>query len=110
MNLNEIIKNIELEVVAGNNGLDKEANGVYIGDLLSLVMSKANANNIWITIQTHVNIIAVSNLVELSAIIVVEDMEIDNETIVKANSLDLPVLKTSLSAYELACKLNKLGV
>lgn len=110
MNLNEIIKNIELEVVAGNNGLNKEANGVYIGDLLSLVMSKANANNIWITIQTHVNIIAVSNLVELSAIIVVEDMEIDNETIVKANSLDLPVLKTSLSAYELACKLNKLGL
>lgn len=109
MKLLEVINNIELEKI-NEFDADREVNGVYIGDLLSLVMSRANKDNIWITIQTHLNIIAVASLIELSAIIVAEGMDIDSDTIEKAKVLDIPILRTSLSAYDLACKLNELGI
>lgn len=109
MKLSEVIKNIELEKI-NEFDAEREVDGVYIGDLLSLVMSRANKDNIWITIQTHLNIIAVASLIELSAIIVAEGMDIDTDTIEKAKALDIPILRTSLSAYDLACKLNELGI
>lgn len=92
--------------------LKKEINveGVYIGDLLSIVMAKAKQNYVWITIQTHINIIAVAELLDLSCIIVVENMEIENETIEKAKELDIPVFKTNESAYEIACRLYNMGI
>ncbi|MGF7056514.1 DRTGG domain-containing protein [Brassicibacter mesophilus] len=110
MDLSKIISELELEVVAGLNEDDVEVSGVYIGDLLSLVMSRAGEKNIWITIQTHLNIVAVATLVGMSGIIIAEGMGIDNDTIKKANQVNVPLLKSSLSAYELACKLNNLGI
>lgn len=109
MKLSKVIENIELEEVVGINE-EINVDGVYIGDLLSLVISKGNKDNIWITIQTHLNIIAVASLIELSAIIVVEGMEIDEDTINKARNLNIPLYRTSQGAYEVACKLNNLGV
>ncbi|MTI68784.1 MAG: serine kinase [Firmicutes bacterium] len=110
MELSKVVDELNLEVIAGYNDGKKEVNGAYIGDLLSLVMSKAESNNLWLTIQTHLNVIAVATLVDVSAIIVVENMEIDEDTIKKADSVKVPLLKTKLSAYELASKLAKLGV
>lgn len=91
---------------------NKELNieGVYIGDLLSIVMAKAKQNYVWITIQTHINTIAVAELLDLSCIIVVEGMEVEKETIEKAKELHIPIYKTNESAYEIACKLNKLEI
>ena len=61
MNNLDFSKQLGLEPLYDTN---KELNieGVYIGDLLSIVMSKAKQNFIWITIQTHINIIAVAEL------------------------------------------------
>ncbi len=84
--------------------------GVYIGDLLSIVMSKAKQNYAWITIQTHINIIAVAELLELACIIVVENMDVDKETLEKAKELNIPVFKTAESAYQVACRMMELGI
>lgn len=108
MIIDEVVKKIGLEVVAGSNSLERDFDGVYIGDLLSIVMSKAEKNNLWITIQTHLNIIAVATLVELSGIIIVENMEVQEDTIKKANELGIPILKTKLSAYDVACKIKEI--
>lgn len=89
---------------------DINIEGVYIGDLLSIVMSKAKANFVWITIQTHINTIAVAELLDLSCIIVVEGMEVENEIIEKAKELSIPIFKTNESAYEIACRLNRLEI
>ncbi len=87
-----------------------EIEGVYIGDLLSIVMSKAKKNYAWITIQTHINIVAVAELLELSCIIVVENMEVDDDTLNKAKELNIPIFKTSESAYQMACKMWEMGI
>lgn len=110
MNLSKIVSELNLDVVAGIQYDNVEVNGVYIGDLLSLVMAKASEKNIWITIQTHLNVVAVATLVGISTIIIAEDSEIESDTIKKAKEVGMPILKTHLSAYEIACKLHDLGL
>lgn len=110
MYLSTIIDKIGLELVTDFDLGSRQAEGVYIGDLLSIVMSKAQQNFLWITIQTHINIIAVATLVDLAGIIIAEGMEIEKDTIEKATEVSIPIFKSKLSAYEVACKLNEIGV
>ena len=84
--------------------------GVYVGDLLSIVMSKAKKEYAWITIQTHINIVAVAELLDLACIIVVENMHVENDTLEKAKELKIPVFKTAQSAYQVACRMMELGI
>lgn len=111
MKLKEVINSLQLEIIAGYVGEDDiEVRGAYIGDLLSVVMANASEGNIWITIQTHLNIIAVASLVGLSSIIISEEMEIDNDTVEKAEEIGMPLFRSKLTSYEIACKLCKLGI
>lgn len=74
-------------------------NGLYYGDLLSWVMSHAKDGEAWITVQTHMNIVAVASLLNLSCIIVPEGIDVEEDTINKANSVSIPILSTDLDAY-----------
>lgn len=109
MIISNIVEQLKLNSLIESN---KEINveGVYIGDLLSIVMAKAKENYAWITIQTHINIVAVADLLDLSCIIVVEDMEVEQETMDKAKELNIPIFKTEESAYKVACRLQNLGI
>ena len=82
--------------------------GVYIGDLLSWVMGKANIGDIWITIMSNANIIAVASLADVSCIVLSEDVSIDDEIVTLAQSKGINVLKTALSSYEAAIKTHEL--
>lgn len=68
---------IGLRLLAGKTGIDKELTGVYICDLLSWVMAHGSKGDAWITVQTHANIIAVATLLELSCIIVPEEVDVE---------------------------------
>lgn len=109
MNCIEFAEKLHLTPLCEIDG-EIEIEGVYIGDLLSIVMSKAKKNYAWITIQTHINIVAVAELLELACIIVVENMEVDDDTLLKAKELKIPVFKTSESAYQMACRIYELGI
>ena len=104
MLIERIVNELQLEVLT-SCPLDKEAEGIYIGDLLSVVMSQAKKNQIWMTVQTHVNVIAIASLLELSAIIIVEEQEMDDETLKKANEENIVVLRSTLPAYELSVRI-----
>ena len=71
----DLVDQLGLEVVSGI--FDKDISGVYVGDLLSNAMAKAQADNLWITIQGHQNVVAVASLTDLAAVIVVENFEIE---------------------------------
>ena len=102
MKLDELMK--DLPVVALNDvKVHQDVENVYIGDLLSMVMAKAKDQSVWLTVQTHVNAIAVAQMLDLSAIVYVDDLEADDDALKKANELDIPLYKTSLDAYHLAC-------
>ena len=79
---------------------EKEIDGVYIGDLLSWVMGNANQGNIWITIMSNINIIAVATLADVSCIVLAEGVRLEGDVLDLALSKGVNVLSTTLSAYE----------
>ena len=102
MKVQELVDKLGLKVLAGKNGLDREIDGCYISDLLSDVMGNAQEGNIWITLQTHKNVMAVASLKEMSCIILVKDLGANEDTINQANEEELPILQTSLPTFEIA--------
>lgn len=103
-----IVKDIicdDFELACGYGGIDKMVNGVYLCDLLSFVISHAKSGNVWITIQTHINIVAVAVLTGISCIIIPESESIQNDTIEKANKENIPIFKYNGSSYDAAIKL-----
>jgi predicted transcriptional regulator len=93
------------------NGIyNKEIKGVFVSDMVSDVMNGAEAGNIWVTVQTHKNIIAAANLVDVSAIIVTRGKSVPKETLDIANRAEISLFSTPLETYELAAKLYQAGV
>ena len=110
MNVAEIIDTLSLDLLAGESGLSREVVGGYCGDLLSDVMANAEKGSVWITIQRHQNIVAVALLKELAGIILVNGYQPDPETVEKAKEEGIPLLVSSLAAYQLAGKLYEAGI
>jgi predicted transcriptional regulator len=102
MKVIEIVEKLGLEVFSGVKGLENRIEGGYVSDLLSDVMGNASENQIWITVQTHPNIVAVASLKELAAIILVKGLKPDDSTIEKGNTENIPILGSQLQAFELA--------
>lgn len=110
MNLQEISQRLSLKVLVSVEKLGQEVTGGYASDLLSCVMAKAQAGNVWVTIQEHPNIVAVASLLDLAGIIVAEGMSIDAATLEKAKEENVPILTTSLTTYTVVGELCKLGI
>lgn len=85
---------------------EREINGAYIGDLLSWVMGKVQADNVWITIMSNINVIAVASLSDVSCILLAEDVTLDDELLKTAKEKGINVLSTPLSTYEAAIKIS----
>jgi predicted transcriptional regulator len=105
MKISDIIPALGLKTISGNSNLDNEIKGAYVSDLLSDVMGNAKEGQIWITLQTHQNVIAVAALKDLSAIIIVNGATPDSETIEKGNIENIPVLCTDMHTFEVAGRL-----
>lgn len=110
MNVKELVDQFNLAVAAGQNGLDRQIQGGYCGDLLSDVMGNAPTGCIWLTVQTHQNIVAVAVLREMAAIVLSGGQEPDQETIDKANEEGIPILMSPDTAFDLAGQVCRAGV
>jgi predicted transcriptional regulator len=105
MKITDIIKGLNLKVISGQNGLSNEITGGYVSDLLSDVMGNAKEGQVWITLQTHQNIIAVGSLKDIAAIIIVKGFVPEADTIEKSNIENIPVLSTDLDTFTIAGRL-----
>lgn len=110
MTVQELAQNLNLDIICGRNGLDRPVSGCYIGDLLSLAMSRVEKDNIWITIQTNINTAAVASLTEAGCILLCDGFLPDENTKTKADMEGIPILSSELSAYELAVRLAALSL
>ncbi len=110
MNLAEVIKRLDLKVYAGRNGLARPVSGGYASDLLSDVMAHGQKDHLWVTLQVHPNIVAVAALKELAAIVLVNGRQPAPETIKQAEQKRVPLVGTSLSAFEVVGRLYGLGI
>jgi serine kinase of HPr protein (carbohydrate metabolism regulator) len=110
MTIREVVDSSQLEILAQPDGLDKEITGGYASDLLSDVIAHSKAGNLWITMQTHRNIIAVATLKELAAVVLVNGRTPDPETLEKAREEKVIVLGSRLPAFELVGRLYQMGI
>lgn len=110
MTLRDIKDKMGLSVCCGEENLNHSVTGGYSGDLLSDVIANSKAGNVWVTMQVHVNIVAVAVLKELSAIIVVNGRHPAEDTLKKAREEKIPILSSTLSAFDVTGRLYFLGV
>ncbi|MDX9782791.1 MAG: DRTGG domain-containing protein [Bacteroidales bacterium] len=105
MNVKDVAERLSLNVFSSPESLEREVTGGYASDLLSDVMGHAQEGQIWITLQTHKNIMAVASLKDLAAIILVKGFEPDKDTMELSSKEGIPVLGTKMQAFEVAGKL-----
>ncbi|MDP3058415.1 MAG: DRTGG domain-containing protein [bacterium] len=110
MLLSDLVQKLELRVLAGSSALDREVVGGYVSDMLSDVLASASAECVWVTRQSHQNVIAVAALLGISAVILVNCPLPDQVVIEKAESENLPLLYSKTTAFEMVGDLHELGI
>ena len=111
MTLAQIIKDFNLEVLTNRTDFSEVVpTGGYVSDLLSCVMANAKKDNIWVTLQSHINVIAVAALLELCAVIITEGASPDQGTIDKANEEGITILSTNKPSFEIVGQLWEKGL
>lgn len=108
LKVSQLIEQLGLKQVTKGDYDDMEAKGCFIGDLLSWVMSRAKEGDIWITVQTNINIVAIAALTGAACVIVPENIEIEQATIDKADERGVVILGSPLDSYSLAVGISKL--
>ena len=108
MTVDNLVKELNLEILTENSDLEKDIKGCYICDLLSLAMSKVQSQDVWVTVQSNVNIVAVAVLTEASCILVAEGMNVEQSVIDKATSQDVIILRTEKSAFDVAMSIGNM--
>ena len=101
MTVGELAKKLSLEPLSAPNA-EREVDGVYIGDLLSWVMGRAESGNVWITIMSNVNVIAVATLTDVACILLAEGVTLEKDLCQTAEQKGINVYSSSKTAYELA--------
>ncbi|MGM0409112.1 MAG: DRTGG domain-containing protein [Bacteroidota bacterium] len=105
MKVSDIVDKFNLEVFSGKEGLGREVKGGYVSDLLSDVMGNSKEGQIWITLQTHKNVMAIASLKDLAAVILVKGFKPNDDTAEQSELEGVPVLGTSENTFEMAGKL-----
>ena len=111
MTLQDIIRELDLSVYTDPKDFSSvQPSGGYAADLLSCVMASARPVYIWVTLQAHINIVAVAALTEVCAIIISEGTLPEPDVIEKANSQGITLLGTTANTYQVAGKLWEMGI
>lgn len=110
MRLAEVVEALGLEVASGPVRLDREIRGGYASDLMSDVLAHTRPGDLWVTLQTHPNIVAVAVMKELSAVILIGGRAPQEATLRRAREEAVPLLRSALPAFELIGRLYRLGI
>ena len=102
MNVQQLAEKLGWKQLTDCSGADREIGGCYCGDLLSWVMGRAKADDVWLTVMGNINAIAVATLADVSAIVLVESAALDAEALMRANQQEVAIYATELPAYETA--------
>lgn len=105
MKVADLVEQLQLQVFAGQEGMGREVTGGYVSDLLSDVMGNAPEGAIWITLQTHQNVLAIASLKEVAAVILVQGRQPEEDSIAHSNREGIPLLGTDMESFACAGRL-----
>ncbi|MBQ6563484.1 MAG: AraC family transcriptional regulator [Clostridia bacterium] len=110
MTIRELMPLIEAKELTKQADLEKEVLCGYTCDLLSWVMGHGQEGMAWVTVQTHMNVIAVALLSDMACVIMPESIEMEQESLDKADAEGMCVLQSPLSSYEICGRIYAKGV
>jgi len=102
MKVNDLLHNDAFRLLSNEDTLNNEFETAYSGDLLSWVMGNGVQGSIWLTVLTHMNIVAVASLREFKAICICEGAKIPPEVLDKANEEHIAIIETNLSIFDVS--------
>jgi len=105
MTVQDLIKDFDLTLYSGEEGLNRKVAGGYASDLLSDVMGHAREGQVWVTLQTHKNVMAIASLKDLAAVILVKDHAPDEDAALQSDEEGVPILGTSRQTFEMVGEL-----
>ncbi|HWQ57632.1 MAG TPA: AraC family transcriptional regulator [Clostridia bacterium] len=108
MTVNDLAKKIEGKVLSTHG--DNEIKSGCACDLLSWVMARGSTGCAWITVQTHLNVIAIASLHDMACVIWPENVETDAVSLAKADEVGVAVISSPLSAYKIAGLMYEAGI
>jgi hypothetical protein len=89
---------------------DAEISGCYISDLLSDVLAHAQPGILWVTIQTHRNVVSVASMKDVAAVLFTCGRKPEPAVLHEAEEEGVVLLATPLSTHEAAGKLWEAGL
>ena len=106
----EVLERLQGTVLAGEAGLGRVVGGGYASDLLSDVIANTREGDVWLTLQRHVNVVAVAQLKQLAAVVLVNDRRLEPDAETRARGMGIPIVSTPLSTFDAAGALFGLGL
>ncbi len=110
MTVSELKTLINAETLTPEIPGDREITCGYTCDLLSWVMAHGDEGMAWVTVQTHLNVIAVAVLSDMACVVLPEDIRMEEEPLRKAKDEGMTVLTSPLTAFEICGRLAAAGV
>ncbi len=110
MKLSELANQLDLRRLTPQPVDDPVIAAGYVSDLLSDVLAHAPAGGVLVTVQVHLNVIAVAVHAELAAVIFALDRVPDDAVLAKAAEEGIALFVTPNPAFEVVGRLYKLGI
>ncbi len=106
MQLTELVSRLSGELVVDK--ADATINSVYTGDLLSDIMGHCGDESVLITIQNHLNTIAVCSLVGIEAVVICHSRPVPDDMAEAARREAVAIIVTKMSQFEASIALKDL--
>ncbi|HML48527.1 MAG TPA: AraC family transcriptional regulator [Clostridia bacterium] len=110
MTLQEIMDVAGMKLLTPQADLSRTVRTGYGCDLLSWVLAHGQAGMAWITVQTHLNVIAVATLMDMACVILPEGILPEKEMLDKAAEEGIAVFSSDLTSYSICGILYAQGV
>lgn len=110
MTVNEAARMLEATIVTGAALGERVVTGGYASDLLSDVMAHAQEGDLWVTLQRHVNVVAVAHLKGLAAVVLVNGRQPEADAVRRAVDEQVVMLSTPLPAFDAVGRLYAAGI
>jgi hypothetical protein len=108
MTIRELTEKTGWKALSGDDSA--QITSACVCDLLSWVMAHAREGAAWITVQSHLNVVAIASLLNLACVIVPENIEIPEGTLSVAREKGICMISAPCSSYGAARALCGFGV
>jgi hypothetical protein len=102
LTISDVVRHLAGEQVTASAQAVVQASGGYASDLLSDVIANAREGDVWITMQRHINVVAVARLKGLACVVLVNGRRPEADTLARAEAEEVPIVVTQMPAFQAA--------